>query len=258
MWSVSSRLTASTARRPPSFADAAVAQDIVDLVIVAPVLAALAWFARRGRLQAYLGWLGCLAFMVYNFAIFAFSVHFGPLFLVWVAVLGMSIFALAGGLSALDTEAVRAHFSHRSMALPGWFLMVVATVFGLLWISEIIPDLASGAPSSSASDWKVPTNPVHVLDLAFFLPAAFASGLLLLRRHPLGYSTAVGLLVWLALTCMPILLTPLVARARGHEPGWAVMIPIGIMFLASVAVLVRQLRPSYPDPSAGGESESPR
>lgn len=241
-----------------ALADAAVAQDIVDLVIVAPVLAVLAWCARQGSLQAYLGWLGCLAFVVYNFAIFAFSIHFGPLFPVWVAVLGLSVFSLAGGLSALDTGAVKAHFSPRSTALPGWFLMVVATVFALLWLSEIVPDLISGDPSRSASDWKIPTNPVHVLDLAFFLPAAFASGLLLLRRHPLGYATAVGQLVWLALTCLPILLTPYVAHARGHEPGWSVMIPIGIMFFASLAVLVRLLRLSYPDPSGGDESESPR
>lgn len=241
-----------------ALADAAAAQEIVDLVIVAPVLGLLAWCAQRGCLQAYISWLGCLAFFVYNFAIFAFSIHFGPLFLVWVAVLGMSIFSLAGGLSALDTGAVKAHFSHRPMTLPGWFLMVVATAFALLWLSEIVPDLIAGDPSSSGSDWKIPTNPVHVLDLAFFLPATFVSGLLLLRRHPLGYATAVGQLVWLALTCLPILLTPFVADARGHEPGWAVMIPIGIMLFASLAVLVQLLRRSSPDQSGGDESESPR
>jgi hypothetical protein len=40
----------------------------------------------------------------YNYAIYAFSVHFGPLFLVWVAVLGLALFALIGGLTALRTS----------------------------------------------------------------------------------------------------------------------------------------------------------
>jgi hypothetical protein len=55
--------------------------------------------------------------------------------------------------------------------------------FTLLWLSQIVPDLLAHRPSTSASQWNVPTNPVHVLDLAFFLPAAAASGVLLLRRH---------------------------------------------------------------------------
>ena len=97
-------------------------------------------------------------------------------------------------------------------------------------------------PSRSASAWNVPTNPVHVLDLAFFLPAVVASGVLLLRRHPWGYATSVGGLVWLALTCLPILITPFVANGRGHERGWAVMIPIGVLLIATLAVLGASLR----------------
>ena len=45
---------------------------------------------------------------------------------------------------------------------PAWFLIVVGMLFGLLRLSEIVPDLLAGAPSRSASAWNVPTNPVHV------------------------------------------------------------------------------------------------
>lgn len=113
----------------------------------------------------------------------------------------------------------------------------MAVLFGLLWLGEIVPDLLAGRPSSSASEWAVPSNPVHVLDLAFFLPAVFASGVLLLRRHWLGYASAAGQLVFLELTCLPILVTPFVAHARGHEPGWSVMVPLGVIALATLAVL---------------------
>jgi hypothetical protein len=221
-----------------ALADASAAQDIVNLVLVTPLLAALAVLASRGSLRAYLCWLGLLAFTVYNYAIYSFSIHFGPLFPVWVAVLGLSLFALIGGLSTLDATVVSARFAGRATPLPAWFLIVVAVLFVLLWLSEIVPDLLVGDPSTSASDWNVPTNPVHVLDLAFFLPALMASGVLLLRRNPLGYATAAGQLTWIALTCLPILVTPLVANARGHEPGWAVMLPIGILCVVTLTVLV--------------------
>lgn len=231
-----------------ALADAAAAQDIVNLLLVAPLLVALAVRAARGSLPAYLCWLGCLAFTVYNYVIYTFSVHFGSLFLVWVAVLGLAIFALAGGLSTLNSTAVKARFAGRALPLVAWFLMVVAALFALLWLSEIVPDLVAGGPSRSASDWNIPTNPVHVLDLAFFLPAILASAVLLLRRHPFGYATAAGQLTLLALICLPILVTPFVADARGHEPGWAVLLPIGIVFVSTLTVLGRLLRQVLPGP----------
>jgi hypothetical protein len=222
--------------------DQATAQDVVTLLPVAPLLAFLAVSARRGSLSAFLCLPGLPAFTVYNYAIYAFSIHFGPLLLVWVAILGLSIFALVGALATADMPAIKQRFAGRAMPRPAWLLIVVAVLFLLLWLSEIVPSLLAGDPSRSARDWNVPTNPVHVLDLAFFLPAAVTSGILLLRRRPLGYATAAGQLVWIALTCVPILITPLVANARGHAPGWAVTLPIGVLLLATLAVLGRLLQ----------------
>jgi hypothetical protein len=63
-------------------------------------------------------------------------------------------------------------------------------VFGAVWLSQIVPDLLSGRASTSASSVLLPTNPVHVLDLALFLPAVVTSGVMLLRGRPFGYVTA--------------------------------------------------------------------
>jgi hypothetical protein len=229
-------------RETTVLADAAAAQDAVNLALVAPLLVILGARASRGSLPAYLCWLGCLAFTVYNYAIFTVSVQFGPLFLLWTTVLGLSMFALIGGMAALNVATVAGRYAGRSLPLAAWLLVGVAALFAGLWLSEIIPDLLAGAPSGSASDWNVPTNPVHVLDLTFFLPAVAVSGVLLLRRHPLGYATAPGQLAFLALTCLPIMLTPLVAHLRGHEPGWVVIVPIGLVLVATTTGLTRTLR----------------
>ena len=225
-----------------SLADAATAQDLVGLVIVGPLLLVSAVLAVRGSLRCWLCWLGLLLFTVYNYAIYAFSINFGPLFLVWVAVLGLALFALIGGLAALGTSPVETRLAAAPIRLTGWFLIVIATLFVMLWLSEIVPDLLAGRASTSAEDWKVPTNPVHVLDLAFFLPAVFLSGVLLLRRHRFGYATAPAQLIFLGLTCLPILITPPIANARGHDPGWSVLVPISIIAAATLVVLARFLR----------------
>jgi hypothetical protein len=230
--------------------DAAIAQDIVTLLVVAPLLVVLGLRARRGSLSAFVCLVGCLAFTAYNYVIYAFSIHFGPLFLVWVATLGLSIFALASSLAAADMSAIKQRFAGRAMRVPAWFLIVVAALFAMLWLSEIVPDLLAGAPSRSATDWNVPTNPVHVLDLAFFLPGVIASGILLLHRHPLGYATVAGQLVCLGLTSVPILVTTLVANARGHDAAWAVTFPISALLLASLTILGRVLQHAAYRPAA--------
>jgi hypothetical protein len=239
-------------------ADQAAAQDLVNLLLVAPLTILLGWLARRQVVRAYLCWVGCLAFTVYNYAIYLFSVHFGPLFLVWVAVLGLTIFALIGGLVTAGTDTIKAQFRGRVSRWPAWFLIAVAVLFALLWLREIVPDLAAGRPSRSAADWQVPTNPVHVLDLSFFLPAAAASGVLLLRRHRFGYATAAGQLTWVALTSLPILVTPLVAEVRGHQAAWAVIGPVGVILLGSVAALLRFLRQATDHDTRGGRARAAR
>lgn len=230
--------------------DASIAQDLVNLILVAPLMLILGIRAYRGSLRAWLCLIGFLAFTAYNYAIYSFSIHFGPLFLVWVAVLGLSVFALAGSLAALDVHGLRTRFAGTAVRLPGWFLIVLAVLLALLWLREIVPDLLAGRPSTSASTWEIPTNPVHVLDLAFFLPAVCASGVLLLRRHWAGFAVAAGSLVFLGLTCLPILLTPFVAHARGDSPGWSVMVPMSIIAVATLVILWRLLDTLDPKPAA--------
>ena len=233
-------------REAVDLADQAVAQDIVNLVIVAPLTVLLSVWARRGSVRAYTAWLGCLAFTAYSYAIYAFSIHFGPLFLVWVAVLGLAFFSLVGALVSVDAVPVLEWFGRRPMPLAAGWLGVAATAFGLLWLSQIVPDLVAGRASTSAALLDLPTNPVQVLDLALFLPAVLTSAALLLRRRPLGYATAPGVLLFLALTCLPVLVTPLVALVDGRSPNWGAVVPLGVVLAATVLVLRRTLRDPRP------------
>ena len=222
----------------PVFLPQALAQDIANLALVAPAWLLLAALALRGSLRAYLLWLGVLAFTVYNYVIYTFAIPFGPLFFLWVAVLGLSTYALIGGVAAIDHGAVAARFtSRRAVTVVAWFLIVTAVLFGLLWLSEDIPALLAGDRPQSLIDMALPTNPVHILDLGFFLPAVIATGVLLLRRNPLAHTLAPPLIVFLLLTGVPILLTPVVQAARSDEAAWGVAVPIGMLTLICLGML---------------------
>ncbi|MET3905228.1 hypothetical protein [Paenarthrobacter sp. 4246] len=233
-------------RETPVLFNAGIAQDLVNLFIVAPLMLILAIRASRGSLRSGLCLVGFLAFTAYNYAIYTFSVHFGPLFLLWVAVLGLSVFAAAGSLAGLLRPGSGAASVRQHVGLPAWFLIALGVMFAVLWLSQIVPDLLAGRPSTSAALWDVPTDPVHVLDLALYIPAICASGVLLLRHHRIGYASAPGSLIFLSLTCLPILVIPFVTHARGEIVNWTILVPIGLLAAATLAVLWRLLQTMRP------------
>jgi hypothetical protein len=236
------------ARLTPAFLPQALAQDIANLAVVSPAWLVLATLALRGSTRAYLLWLGVLTFTVYNYVIYAFSVPFGPLFLLWVAVLGMCVYSLLGGVMAVDHDAVAASCtSRRAVLVVAWLLIISGVLFASLWLSEDVPALLSGARPQSLIDMGLPTNPVHILDLGLFLPAAIATGVLLLRRRPFAHTLAPAFIVFLALTGVPIALTPVVQAAPGEVPAWAVVVPIGTFSVLLLGLLVWLLSTIRPD-----------
>lgn len=223
----------------PAFLPQALAQDIANLSLIAPFWLILAALALRGSLRAYLLWLGVITFSVYNYVIYTFSVPFEVLFLLWVAVLGMSLFSLIGGVVSMDHQTIASAFtSRRAVQVTAWFLMVTAVLFGFLWLSEDVPALLSNTKPQSVVDMAIPTNPVHILDLGFFLPAVIITGICLIKKKAWAYSIAPAFIVFLILTGIPILITPVVQSAIGQSAAWGVFFPIGTLTIIMIGLLV--------------------
>ncbi len=222
----------------PVFLPQAIAQDIANLAVASPAMLILAVIALRGSLRAYILWLGVVTFTVYNYIIYTFSIPFGPLFLLWVAVLGLSLFSLIGGLVSSDHDSVAEHFTNRrAVTVTAWVLIVVSILFGLLWLSEDVPALLTGKMPQSVIDMAIPTNPVHILDLGFFLPAVIPTAVRLLRRRPSAFTVTPAFIVFLILTGIPILITPIVQASRGETAAWGVVYPIGTLTVALTGLL---------------------
>ncbi len=83
-----------------------IGQDIANLFVVVPATLIAMHFAFRGSIRATLVWLGLLIYTAYSFIVYAFFIHFGLWFLVYVAVLGLSVFALFGAVIHMDLSEV--------------------------------------------------------------------------------------------------------------------------------------------------------
>lgn len=181
-------------------------QDVANL----PVAIALAWSAARlrgrGSLAALCVWLGSLAYFIYSFAMYAFAVHFGSLFLAYVAVLGLSFHAFVGTLVGLDAGAAAAPLrDHPSRIGASNLLIGIAVAFAGLWLGEDVPHVLANTPPASLTETGLLTNPVHVLDLALVLPALIVIGVQMRRQRPLALLLAPVLLVFTVAVGMAIL-----------------------------------------------------
>jgi hypothetical protein len=225
-----------------NWAAQAVGQDFVNLIAF-PALLLLALAAGRGSLRAYLAWTGVLAYSVYSYAIYVFDIHFGPLFLVWVAVFGLSIYALMGALASIDPGRVKASFTGRTpVRSTAAVLVAIGAMFYLLWLSEILPATLAGTTPEALGEAGIPTNPVHVLDLAVFLPAAVLAGILVAKRRPWGYVLAPVVLVAMVGLGLGIVSLMAVLAVRGLEAAPGVGLAIAVLAIVELFVVARFLR----------------
>jgi len=172
-----------------NWATQAKGQDLGNLLaVVVLVVAAVAY--RKGSVRAGLVWLGTLLYLIYAFVVYAMAVHLNYLFLVYVAVLGLSAWAVifhAGQVRGGDLQFPQG----RSSTVAAWVLISTGVLFAGLWLSELVPALVTGQVPASLAEAGLWVNPIHVIDLSMVLPGFIVAGVAALQRRGHG-------LFWLA------------------------------------------------------------
>ena len=230
------------ARETISWTVQAYGQDIANLVAAATLFIAV-YFVNKGSVKAFLVWIGVLLTLIYPYIIYAFDIHFNSLFLVYVAILGLSFYTLVGSMIRINLNSLQPSFAATTKARPvGIFLLLVALLFSLLWLSEDIPALLTGKIPQTVMESGLFTSPVHVLDLGLYLPAMIITALLLWRRKLLGYLLAGPLLVFSILTGTAILAIFLVMSMKGMPASVGVEAFFAIIIVVSLVLSVLYVR----------------
>jgi hypothetical protein len=221
-----------------SYAAQGVGQDIVNIIVAVPVLLISAYFLRKNSVRGLMVWLGALIYIVYSYVMYAFSVHFGFLFPIYIAVLGLSFYTLFGSLASLKVPNLAASFASNTKAKTvSVFLMIFGLAFFGLWSSDILRSLLSGTVPQSVTDTGLPVNLVHVLDLAFILPGMIITSILLWKRKPAGYLFAVPLLMFAAIMGMAIIAMLVVMGQKGMPGNLPFGVAVGIMVAVSLLLI---------------------
>lgn len=164
------------------------ANDLVTLAIGVPLLALSFWLTRRGSLRGRLLLTGTLGFILYTYITMCFGAAYNRLFLVYVALFSLSLFAFILSMLSFDLKTLPSHFSEE---LPrGWIaglLFFAAAFLSLAWLGRIAATFATDAIPALENTTSMF---IQAMDLGLIVPLCVLSGVLLLRRQAWGYLLA--------------------------------------------------------------------
>jgi hypothetical protein len=187
-----------------------IAQDFITLFIGIPLLLISLFGFRKGSLRSHFMLTGILGYFFVTYLFYTAMGMYNFLFLCYVALLAMSFFALLTSLLSFNLSTLTKDFSVKTPnKFIGIFLLINCCIIAFLWLSVIIPPLIDGSIYPAALEHYT-TLIVQGLDLGLLLPLGFVSGLLIIKRKPMGYLAATVYIIFLS-----ILMTALTAKIIG-------------------------------------------
>ncbi len=225
------------------------ANDLVTLVLGLPLLALSAWLTWRGSLRGRLLLAGTLGFILYTYLSMATSTAFNPLFLVYVALFSLSLFAFILTLMSFDLTTLPRYFGAGTPVRAIAGLLYFTGAFLLMaWVGgRILPPLTQGTPPLLEN---TTTMVIQTLDLGLVLPLAWLAATLLLKKSAWGYLLA-AVAVTKMITMGVAVSTMGLNMALQGEPDSAVL--VGIFMALTLANLVlayfllKNIRPNLPE-----------
>lgn len=214
--------------------------DLVTLVVGLPLLIVSTWLALRGSLRGKLLLTGTLGFILYTYMSMATLTSYNSLFLVYIAIFTLSLYAFILSLMSFDLKSLPGHFSPK---LPhGWIaglLFVVAGFLSMAWLGRIVPPLIQNQTPALEN---TTTLVIQFMDLSLIVPAAVIGGILLLRRNAWGYLLASvlltkGVTLGLAVSTMAINMS-----LAGVPESLGIMVPFLVITAANLVMTVILLK----------------
>ncbi|MDL1944698.1 hypothetical protein FBQ99_20415 [Chloroflexi bacterium CFX2] len=219
------------------------ANDLVTLALGLPLLAISLWLALRGSLRGRLLLTGTLGFILYTYITMCFGAAYNKLFLVYVALLSLSLFAFILSMMSFDLKTLPSHFSEK---LPrGWIaglLFFAAAFLSLAWLGRVA---ATFTPDAIPALENTTSMFIQAMDLGIIVPLCVLSGVLLLRRRAWGYLLAsVALMKFLTMGIAVSLMSLNMARVGVPISAVEIVVfpAIAAANLVMVALLIKNIK----------------
>jgi hypothetical protein len=172
----------------PSIYDRVVSSDIMPAVfgqdlmtiVASIIIILLAFGTRKEHSKKQIVVLGIIGYLFYAYGIYTIERLYNILYYLYLAIFGLSFWSMAYGVATIRQEA------RHTAAVPALmryvsagFSLLVAVVFNILWITQLLPLIQMGEKIEFLYS-------VYILDLCFIMPAFVIVGIMTIRNKGLG------------------------------------------------------------------------
>lgn len=169
-----------------SVASQGIASDVITLFIGVPllILSLILWHKESFRGTLLL--TGTLGYFLYTYTSYVFLWMYNPLFIVYVALMSLSLFSFIIMMMSMDYAHITTYFSPKlSIKLYATYQYLIGIFLFVLWMGKIFPSISEGATPVGLEHYT--TLVIQGMDLGFIVPVAILSATLLIKKKPMGY-----------------------------------------------------------------------
>ncbi len=212
-----------------------IAQDLVSIPLGLLLAVLSVAFLKRPGYKTFIAILGLTGYFFYGYGLYTMQGQYTAIYLVYLAIFGLSLYSLIWGITSFDADAVKNYFLPRSLRLAtGVFLAAIVLVLTPIWFNLITADIEKRAPGD--------TYAVFILDLAVVFPALGIIAALLWQNNRFGNILA-GVALFKAMTvCLSVAFGEWFnPYYSGHEPDLAGIAIFAGLTLVSLVFIVLYL-----------------
>jgi hypothetical protein len=223
-----------------NIASEGVGWDLVTLCVVVPALALTLPSLLRGTLRATLLSAGFLVYFLYQYAEYATALAYGPFFLLYVAIVALSLSGTALLLARVHVaelpERFGPRFPRRAMIAFGLYM---AILLGGMWLPLIAATFNADRVTQL---YGGTTLVVQAFDLGILVPVGLFTAVTVYRRLPVGYLLSAVVIVKGASVALGIVAMLVVEAFATGEAQLPPIVIFALTALAGAAIAVRIYR----------------
>ena len=209
-------------------------QDLITLFVAVPLLVAGLALERRGSSRGRVLWLAMLFNALYSYLFYAVGAAFNAFFLLYVAIVGLALYALLFSVPRLRFDATATISFGRTARVAGIaYLLLVATGLGLLWAGLSASYLVTGVVPAPIVASGHPTGVVFAIDLLFIVPPMVIGAIGLIRRRAFGGVVAVAMCISGTVYTLSLAAASIAVRAAGPGAGEELPLWVGLSVLGA-------------------------
>jgi hypothetical protein len=177
-----------------------IASDVINISIGIPVLLVSMWLARNGKLAGLLCWPGVLFYVLYTYIPYLLAVPFNVLFVPYLMLVTLSIYALISLAMRIDGELLRQQLAGRVPLKRSAGVLIALVLIVVVRQAARIIAVQTGQMAVDPAE-----IPMWIDDFMVAVPLMLIAGTQLWRDKPIGYILGPGLLLGYGLLALGLI-----------------------------------------------------